>query len=191
MEPVLSDLNFYLKRTVEHIHRVQKNAVILCTQFADDLSLSREEIRLFMHNVMIHDRSKFSNEQFEAYIQLTKYYNERRNGNPNYQYPYGVEDKVNAAITHHYNNENHHPEIANGGTLKWGKLNVLEAACDLQAMAQEFSEGTCRKYYEEVWKKKQSKNFYDDYNWIEITIYMNKAIECFESFNKQHIKRRW
>lgn len=185
----MDNLHRFLRRTVSHIHRVQENALRLCIVWDKELELSREDIQQFMHNVMKHDQSKFSQEQFEAYIELTKYYDERRNGNPTYQYPEGVAEKVEAAIIHHYNNENHHPEIANGGTLKWGKLNVLETVCDLQAMAQEFGEGTCRKYYEEVWKKKQAKHFYDDYNWVEVTTWMNKGIECFEKMNEMEGKK--
>jgi hypothetical protein len=132
-----------------------------------------------MYEVLKHDRSKFSPEQFEPYIELTEYYRRRRDGE-DYDYPAGVRAIVDKAVTDHYCRENHHPEKFEGDLGKYSKLQAFETACDLQAMAQEFNEGTCRKYYEDVWKPRSAKYFYDDYNWECVKGWMNQAIECFE-----------
>lgn len=178
----MSKLDRYLTRTVEHIHRVQNNMVTVTTKFRDRLKLSDEDCRKLMFNVMKHDQSKFSPEQFEAYIELTEYYYQRKKlGNTEYKYPsLECELEVNAAVEHHYRNENHHPERFVGDLGKYDIYEAIETVCDLQAMAQEFNEGVCRNYYEKVWKPKQAKNFYDDFNWIETTTVMDLVIRCFE-----------
>jgi hypothetical protein len=177
----MDKLNHYIARTIEHIHRVQKNMVYLTTNCRAKLELNREDCRQLLFNVMKHDQSKFSVEQFEPYIELTEYYFQRKNlKNLAYEYPEGVKKKVDEAVIHHYKNENHHPEIFEGTIGKWSKLEAIETVCDLQAMAQEFNEGTCRSYFENVWKMKESKYFYDDFNWVEVTAWMDAAIKCFE-----------
>ncbi len=172
----------YFKRTVEHIHRVQKNMVLVVTDFRDYLGLSDEECRELIYSVMNHDRSKFSLEQFAPYVELTEFYHQRKTlGNSEYDYPSeSIKEAVEAAWKHHYTVENHHPDKFAGNIGKWSKLEAIECVCDLQAMAQEFDEGTCRKFFEEIWKKKHSKNFYDDFNWAEVQGWMNSAIQCFE-----------
>ena len=176
----MEKFNRYFKRTVEHIHRVQNNAVFLVLKCRNDLELSAEECRAFIYDIMKHDQSKFSEKQFSPYIELTEYYHQKRNVNPNYDYPVGIRELVDAAVTDHYCSENHHPERFKGTIGKFSKLMALETVCDLQAMAQEFNEGTCRNYYENVWKKKQSQFFYDDFNWEEVKHWMEKAVRCFE-----------
>jgi hypothetical protein len=154
----------------------------LTTKHRAVLNLTQEDCRVLLHNIMNHDRSKFSPEQFEPYIELNEYYHQRKNlKNHNYEYPPGVSDTVTVAIQDHYNNENHHPEACPpGGLLKWDEFNAYETACDLQAMADEFGEGSCRNYFENIWIPRQSKNFYDDYNWAQVQAWINSAILCFE-----------
>ncbi len=178
----MNKVDYYFIRTTEHIHRVQKNMLTVVTEFKSELNLSDENCRQLMFNVMNHDRSKYSKQQFMPYIELTEYYRQRKElKNLEYDYPSKeIKDSVDKAVLHHYNNENHHPEIANGGLLKWDIYNAIETVCDLQAMAQEFNEGVCRNYYENVWKPKQAKHFYDDFNWIQVTTIMNAVIELFE-----------
>lgn len=48
-------------------------------------------------------------------------------------------------------------------------------------MAQEFKEGSCRKFWEEVWKPKQRGRFYDDFNYWSTLAWMDSAIRCFEA----------
>lgn len=177
---------FYFERTVKHIHRVQNNMLLLVTKYADQLLMTAEDCRQCMWNVFQHDRSKFSIEQFEPYIELTWYYHERKTiGNKKYEYPEGMRALVDKAVDNHYRVENHHPERfinPEGGNI-WGKYSrheAYETACDLQAMAQEFNEGTCRKYYEEIWKPKNCTNIPCDWNWEEVQVWMDKAIKCFE-----------
>jgi hypothetical protein len=170
----------FIERTVEHIHRVQKNMIFLVTNHQSTLGLSIADCKDCMHNVMVHDQSKFSPNLFDSYVEINNYYSERRKGNKNYKYPSGMKTKIDVAIKHHYQAENHHPEGLVERNERLTYAQMMEIVCDLQAMAQEFGEGNCRKYYEEVWKKKQIENFYNEIDW-EITIsFMNRVIKCFE-----------
>jgi hypothetical protein len=140
----------YFKRTVEHIHRVQMNMLTVVTKFDRELSLSDEQRRILMYRVMIHDQSKFSDIQTGPYIELTEYHNQRKVlGNKDYDYPTPeIKNKVEVAVRHHYQCENHHPERMKGLVMKMDSLEVIEVVCDLQAMAQEFNEGSCAGYFE-------------------------------------------
>lgn len=187
----MDDYTRYITRTVDHIHRVQKNMVVVTTEFREKLKLTREECRFLMFQVMNHDRSKFDTIQFIPYIELTKFHHERKVlGNKDYKYPSeAIEYDAERAIEDHYCKENHHPERMNKRNHRcYDNFDAIETVCDLQAMAEEFNEGTCRKFFEEVWKPKQKKNFRTEINW-EATIYtMDEVIKCFESKLKE-IKR--
>lgn len=131
-----------------------------------------------MFNVMKHDQSKFNEVQFLPYVELTEYYHQRKNlKNKEYEYPSPlIKTAVDAAVLDHYNQENHHVEK---GDFK-SKLEVIEIVCDLQAMAQEFDEGTCRGYFENIWKKKYQQKIICDYEYFSLVDTMNLVIKCFE-----------
>lgn len=178
-------LNRYFTRTVEHIHRVQKNMVTIVTVFREVLELSDDECQHLMWSVMNHDRSKFSKKQFWPYVELTEYYHQRKVlNNPTYDYSSPIiRDAVEEAVLDHYMVENHHPERLQP-LQQMTKLELIEVVCDLQAMAQEFNEGSCRGYFENVWQKKQSKFFTDDYYWESSKSLMLNVISCFEQNKK-------
>lgn len=171
-------LNRYFTRTVEHIHRVQKNMITVVTKFRDRLNLSDEDCRVLVHEVMKHDRSKFSTIQFAPYVELTEYYHQRKAlGNKDYEYPSSeIKDLVDMAVNNHYVEENHHIEKGDSKSFH----HIIEIVCDLQAMAQEFNEGTCRGYFENVWKKKYMKEIIDDFEYFSLVDTMDRVIKCFE-----------
>jgi hypothetical protein len=178
--PDFSKTIFFIERTIEHIHRVHKNMVLLVTKYPAFLFLSGEDIRQLMGQILRHDKSKFSDIQYLPYVELTEFYRQRKNlNNKEYQYPSAeIEEQVNNAIEHHYFKENHHIENQN---FVWGKFEALECACDLQAMAQEFNEGTARKYFEEKWMPK-AKLLFGPFSekFAEISFWISQAIRCFE-----------
>ena len=173
----------YFNRTLEHIHKVQKNAFYLITNYSFELGLTFEECRQFAEQVMLHDRSKFSVIQCVPYIELTEYYHQRKVlGNKDYDYPSeSVRNAVDWAVEDHYKQENHHPEKYKGKAYCFTKLECLEIICDLQAMAQEFNEGTCKDFFNNVWRPKHLKYFQsDDHVYWESMHIMYKAISFFE-----------
>lgn len=178
-------LERYFTRTIEHIHRVHKNMLLVVTDFKKDLCLSDEECRKLMFNVLNHDRSKFDDVQFLPYVELTEYYHQRKNiGNKEYDYPSdAIRSGVDIAVSDHYKKENHHLEKGD----RKNKYEIIEIICDLQAMAQEFNEGTCRNYFENVWKKKYMNNIIDDFEWLSMIEVMDSVIRCFEK-QKDEVK---
>lgn len=172
----------YFNRTMKHIHRVQNLALYLVTACWIDLDLSIEERRKLIHNVLNHDRSKFSQTQMFGYIFLTEFHHQRRNGNPDYQYPEGIDLVVKDAINDHYLRENHHPDKCEmDRTFAYGKLESIETMCDLQAMADEFGEGSCRSYFEDVWLPRViEKSLLSENQLYFFKKVAYKVIDCFE-----------
>lgn len=167
--------NHYVSRTMAHIRNVQIYAAFIVVHCSGELKLSIDECAKLMYNVARHDATKFSKEQFDAYADFTWH---KKTGVPltdNQQKAFEL------AWQNHYQNETHHPERLKGNAIKMSNVEVIEIVCDLQSMADEFGEGSCRSYYENIWLKNQSKNFYDDYNWFEqIQRLMDKTISCLE-----------
>jgi hypothetical protein len=164
----------YFKRTFEHIHRVQNNMKLLITTYHDQLNLRPGDCRVLAYNVMNHDRSKFSRKQFGAYIELNEYYRIRRSSNPDHQYhSEEIKKAVDVAVQDHYEQENHHAESNAFNVDYMSCFDLIEVCCDLQAMAQEFNEGSCRIFWENKWLPKykisnSSKSL------------MDRVIQCFE-----------
>lgn len=165
---------YYFYRTFEHIQRVQSWVLYLITNHSIFLNLSIEDCRTLSNSVLKHDASKFSSEQFFAYVEFSWAMKNKEKLNSELQLSF---DK---AWENHFKVENHHPEKHNGTVMKMTKLEVIEVACDLQAMADEFGEGSCRKYFENVWVKKQSDNFYCDFEWEQAKELIYQVIRCFE-----------
>jgi hypothetical protein len=161
---------------------------LLCTKYAEQLGLNDEDIRILMFTVLRHDRSKFSYDQFYPYIELTEYFRQKKTlGNKEHRYESKAqEEMVNEAIQEHYRQENHHPEklsLEEFGPSRWTITEALECACDLQAMAQEFKEGTFKHFFENVWIKKQGEHFTFK-NFKEVTDWMKQALLCFEDHQR-------
>jgi len=175
-------LRRYFTRTVEHIHRVQNNMVYLLTHHMEELTLNRNDARKCMHNVMAHDLSKFSDIQFEAYIEITEFHYQRKiMGNTGYEYPIGIKKKVDKAINDHYYQENHHPKrMKYDSQFNFSKFEAIETVCDLQALAQEFNEKSCRTFFEKVWVTRHKDDFLSPQHFSDTTNVMRRAIKCFE-----------
>lgn len=164
----------YFERTIEHIHRVQKNMFCLITKHYKELNLRAGDCRQLAYNVLNHDRSKFSRKQFGAYIELNDYYRIKKTTNPGYQYPSkAIEIAVSLAVVDHYEQENHHAESNTFNADYMSVFDLIEVCCDLQAMAQEFNEGSCRAFWQNKWLPKY--NIDEDSKSL-----MNRVIECFE-----------
>lgn len=172
----------FINRTFRHIRRVQDNAVFLIENYADNLQLSYMDCRNILSNIAKHDLSKWSEAQFEPYINK---FNRK------------IEDgKFKDAWKHHYSNENHHYQDGKIFT----KIELIEVICDLQAMSQEFNEVSCRKYFKEVWIPEFNKwgnsnkgtnlsmFIADEYAYHSMISYMYQIIDCFENNINQENK---
>ena len=131
-------VDFYVRRTNEHISRVRVCLLLLAPQvdFAEEL-IARSEV---------HDASKFGDEERIPYIWLTEFHRCRRSGT-SFRYPPGMQFQVDEAIAHHMRSNRHHPEFhadPNDMTM----VDLTEMVCDWTAMALEFGQedGSARSW---------------------------------------------
>lgn len=111
----------YKKYILEHRERVK--------QFADWLKENLPEIffdygvdpNVLDEVIAEHDESKYSEEEFEPYAQ--KFYKQDEYGKP-LEYVPGYDE----AWTHHWMNNEHHPEHWNGEDMPY--IYILEMLCD-------------------------------------------------------------
>ena len=127
-----------------------------------------------MWNALIHDSTKFSDEQYSAYAEFSWH---KKNGTEliNEQ-----QEAFDIACLDHYQIENHHPERFENRQGMMTSMEIIEMACDLQAMADEFGEGDFEKYYETVWKRSHIK-YFNDYQWGQVVKYMDRCLRCFKA----------
>jgi hypothetical protein len=109
----------YLKDLVNHQLRVAKYMQIVANEL--------------FQRATVHDNSKFSPEEFEAYEQAF----------PNLQkYTYGTEEfkaeiaKIQPAIEHHYKANDHHPEHHKYGIPEMDLVQIIEMICDWLAASE-------------------------------------------------------
>ena len=175
----------FLIRTVEHIHRVQNNMLRQVTWHSWELEgagVGNGNARRLMWAVMNHDQSKFSHRQFFPYIEITEHHRQKKIlKNDQYEYKQDAKALIDEAIKDHCLQEAHHPErmTIDKYSRRYDALDMLETICDLQAMAQEFNEGSCRKFYIETWCKKHRAKFSHD-EWGKLNAIALIAIQCFE-----------
>lgn len=139
----------YMLYISEHISNVK----LAYTKYANKLcnTLNVSPILLAM-NIDVHDKSKYSDEEFEAYR--------------NYFYPCTDEEKdedaFNKAWEHHYTVNPHHPQYwqdkITGEIKDMSPLAIAEMLIDWEAMKIKFGGNTYDYYIKERDKKPFSDN---------------------------------
>ena len=129
-EPTAEMVEFYERRTQEHIERVRA-----CLALLAEVTDHGEEL---FERAKVHDASKFGAEERVPYIWLTEYHRCRRRGEP-FEYPDGMAERVKSAIRHHAKANRHHPEFHDDPN-DMSDVDLIEMVCDWTAMAQEFGE---------------------------------------------------
>lgn len=141
--PTKEMVEFFLQRTEKHIELVRKNMNFLKQYGISNLNLTEHDIsRRATH----HDESKYSDIEFIPFVWLTEYYRCKRNGLTLY-YPTELVPLIKNATQMHVTTNLHHPE-AHNNISDMSNLDILEAVCDWSAMAEEFEEGSARKWAE-------------------------------------------
>ncbi len=123
-------VDFYKKRTKEHIDRVAKNINRIA-------NLPELDSGVMTQRALIHDGSKYSTQERVPYIWLTEFYRCKNEKIP-FKYPLGVEEKVDKASEHHVKTNRHHPE-SHASPLDMSKEDIAEMVCDHCAMSQELN----------------------------------------------------
>lgn len=157
-QPSKEMVQFYEKRTKEHIGRVQKNLSTIAEE-RDDL----DKVSLLARGKS-HDKSKYSKKEKLPYIWLTWWHKEKNAGRK-FEYPEGMKEKIKMAAKGHVNINKHHPQ-AHSSPTKMSNIDIAEMVADWAAMSQELNDslkGWADKNVGSKWKfdKSQTKLIYD------------------------------
>ena len=141
-QPTAAMIEFYERRTIAHIGRVQTCLAVMAeiTEYGAELLVRGQH----------HDASKFGPEERIPYIWLTEFHRCRRNGEF-FHYPDGVAEQIEEAVRHHMSVNRHHPEF-HLQPDDMSDVDLIEMVCDWTAMAQEFDQngGSARGWADKV-----------------------------------------
>jgi phosphoribosyl-AMP cyclohydrolase len=132
-KPINEMVEFCIKRTKAHIHRVSSHMDILSHHYPE-----KEEIKIRGLN---HDKSKWSEEEFLPYVWETHKNRCLAQGIP-FQYPEGVEQLIHKAKQHHISRNRHHLEY-HGSSDEITNIDIIEIVCDWTAVAEELNKDGC------------------------------------------------
>lgn len=129
-EPTSEMVEFFERRTREHIDRVRRCLAIMAsvTEYGQELSERAKD----------HDASKFGPNERTPYVWLTEFHRCRRAGET-FRYPDGMEEQVREAVRHHVATNRHHPEF-HADPNEMTDVDLIEMVCDWTAMSQEFGQ---------------------------------------------------
>lgn len=137
-KPTQEMVDFFEKRTKEHIDRVSANLADLY----EHTDLGPE----LLERAKTHDASKYSQEERVPYIWNTEYYRCKNNGE-DFQFPPGIEEQVREASYKHITSNRHHPEF-HDSPRDMTDIDIAEMVADWTAMSQELGEGSPRGWAE-------------------------------------------
>ena len=130
--PTQEMIDFYEKRTKEHIQRVQKNIKKYMNVVKDGYDKSELSKR-----IKTHDKSKYSDQEYIPYVWLSWQKKEEREGR-SFDVHMDVKNIVDMAWNHHKSKNRHHPEYHNNPKHDMSNEDIIEMVCDWAAMSQEF-----------------------------------------------------
>lgn len=100
-------VDYYYKRTNEHINRVKK--------YIEKIYIKYPIFKLLKDRLQNHDQSKFKDPELIPYILITwKYY--CKNNNIPFDLPENINNIMQEATYHHVKNNRHHPEFHDNTT---------------------------------------------------------------------------
>ena len=126
--PTQEMIDFYEKRTREHINRVKKNLKKYMRVEKEGYNVSELSKR-----VNTHDKSKFGDEEYIPYVWLTWQKKEEKEGRQFDVHP-DVKRIVDKAWEHHKKFNRHHPEY-HSNPKNMTNEDIIEMVCDWAAMS--------------------------------------------------------
>jgi len=160
MESLIDKQQQYRKYIEEHTSNVWKAWTDNQHLF---ISVDSDIIKKTSKNILVHDLSKYSKEEFEPYRKNFFPINEKEKENNKLDF-----DK---AVQHHYAYNQHHWNYwvrADGIAVEMNMIYIIEMICDWIAMGYKFN-NTAKEYYE---KNKEK---------INLNIISRKQVEYFLS----------
>jgi len=89
------------KRTNKHIERVQK--------YCKKIEEYDDRFKGLVEQAKVHDQNKFKDPEVDPYVYISWDYKCKDDG-VDFKVPEGMDEKMNAATSHHVKNNSHHPE---------------------------------------------------------------------------------
>lgn len=165
----------YLAYIENHVSNVYKVYQQIKGDLKSIITLTDDEWKTLERNILEHDASKYSDEEFEPYRA--------------HFYPVDEDEKNSSkeafeeAWKHHYSVNPHHwnywmtnAEGNPGNVLEMDKIYLIEMICDWMAMAL-VKGGTAKSYYEENrWKISLHNNTREDLEYL-LDCLANKKVE--------------
>lgn len=165
----------YLAYIENHVSNVYKVYQQIKGDLKSIITLTDDEWKTLEHNILEHDASKYSDEEFEPYRA--------------HFYPVDEDEKKSSeeafeeAWKHHYSVNPHHwnywltnAEGNPGNVLEMDKIYLIEMICDWMAMSL-VKGGTAKSYYEEHrWGISLHLNTREDLEYL-LDCLANKKIE--------------
>lgn len=108
-------------------------------------------------DIMKHDESKFSNEEFYAYrvkFFPTEYESDKIKTDE--EFVKTVDENFQEAWKHHYENNNHHPKFWKGEEMSL--IAILHMICDWEAMSKKFGNTVIQWYTTKADQEKKDLN---------------------------------
>lgn len=146
IKPTQEMIDYYEKRTKEHIARVQNNISKIISKFPE---ISSNEL---MKRYTNHDKSKYSKKEYIPYVWMT-WWHKQKNDGKKWKYPNKqIEKEIKNAWKHHSKVNLHHPE-AHSNPTKMSDVDIAEMIADWAAMSQELGT-SLKKWAQKVVNKK-------------------------------------
>jgi len=114
-----------------HIARVRELAGFFCSALDE--------------SVKSHDASKLESPEFEEFMERTAQLKGMTYGSPEYKKQL---DEMKPVLTHHYQNNRHHPEHFEDGVAGMTLVDLVEMFCDWLAAVERHSDGDIFKSIE-------------------------------------------
>lgn len=152
---------YFYRETNKHIRNVQL--------------LLNEAVWQILTRARVHDRSKFSDEEKQLFIELTPELSKVEYGSDEYRKQL---ERLRPAIEHHNKNNRHHPESFKGKIEDMNLLDLLEMLCDWIAATKRNPGGDIAR---SIALSKQRFGFSDELE----KIFKNTVYVCFSYSERQ------
>lgn len=120
----VKDTQGYHQDTMKHVEKVRKNLKF----FIDNLD----------ERGKVHDRSKFTPEEFDVMKETFPDLKSTTYGTPEYKQ---LLERIQPALEYHYARNDHHPEHHNDGINDMNLFQVIEMLCDWKAASERHADG--------------------------------------------------
>lgn len=156
----------YLEYIADHVGNVQKAYQLLFVPLLENPNINLENISdqilkdaiaVVGKNIIIHDESKYSDEEFVPYRE--KYFQTTKESQMGEEYQKIIEERLEVAWKHHYSVNTHHPAYwvdDQGNKVDMSLEAIIEMICDWEAMSIKFGSNTLEWYNTQADKEKEA-----------------------------------